>query len=350
MTDSTPEERFGHLFDLIGDPVVDIELVDRVPVVRAVNPAFESVFGYDREAVIGESLNEFIVAGDQTGEASLLDQRTARGKHNTELVTRVTANGPREFLYRGVPYERDGTQHGFAIYTDVTEQRRYERHLRVVHRLLRHDLRNGLQVVMGAATQVSKQADDPDLAALGETIHEHAGRLERVGEETRTIERVLLADQPSEPVDLVAVCQAVSAKQGQLHPDATIVTETPDGAVVVGVEWLRDAVEALVENAALHAGAAPDIEVSVTVEDDHVALAVTDDGPGIPPSAREPVFENSDITRLQHGDGIGLWLVRWVTEACGGHMTYDRVDGRTVVTLWLQPVSADETLEPDPAD
>jgi PAS domain S-box-containing protein len=336
---TTAEERFGHLFDLIGDPVVEIELVDHTPVVRAVNPAFEAVFGYDREAVVGASLNDFIVPEDAVAESDRFDRRTAQGKHNTGIVTRQTATGPREFLYRGVPYERDGGQYAFAIYTDITDQRRYERHMQVIHRLLRHDLRNDLQVVLAAADQVTERAQQPAVAELGETITTHARQLLASGEETRTVERILVDDHEPEPTDVAALARSVATTEETVH-GVPVTTVLPDHLLVEGVPWLRDAVAALVENGIIHGGDSPGVEVSARKRRDRVAVEVADDGPGIPRSVRGPVFEDSDITQLQHNTGIGLWLARWVVEACGGHLGYERSDGRTRVRLWLRPAES----------
>ena len=346
--ETTAEERFGHLFDLIDDPVVEVEFVDHTPVVRAVNPAFEAVFGYDREAVVGAQLNDLIVPEGAVDESEQFDHRTAQGKPTTGLVTRQTATGPREFLYRGVPYERDGGRYSFAIYTDITEQRRYEQHMQVIHRLLRHDLRNDLQVVLTAAEQVTERAEAPGVADLGETVVSHARQLLTSAEETRTVERVLTADHEPEPTDVAAVAQSVTTTEAAVH-GVPVTTTLPDHLFVEGVPWLRAAIAALVENAVVHGSDSPDVEVSASRRQDCVAVEVADDGPGIPQSVRGPVFEDSDITQLQHNTGIGLWLARWVAEACGGHLGYQRCDGWTRVRLWLRPAEPDADRPPDTA-
>ncbi|RXK47386.1 ATP-binding protein [Halorientalis pallida] len=346
MTATTPEDRFGHLFTLIGDPVVEIELVDGEPIVRTVNPAFETVFGYDRDRLRGESLNDFIVPEGRVEEATRFDRRTAANKPNTELVTRVTARGPCEFLYRGIPYERDGGQYAFAIYTDLSDQRRYERHIQVIHRLLRHDLRTDLQVIMGTATQVADRTTDDEIAALATTVVDRAERLASVGEEARTVERLLLDEHDPEPTDVAELCRRVAGPLAHTYPDTTVQVSTPDTQSVVAVPRLRAALEALLDNAAKHGG--DTVDVSVRPSGERVAVEVIDDGPGIPENVRAPVFEDSAITKLRHGRGIGLWLVRWVTEICGGHLEYERHDGLTVVRLLLRPTRTDD--QPPPAD
>ena len=125
---ATARDRFGHLFDLVQDAVVEFEIVETIPVVRSVNPAFEEVFGYDADAVVGESLNDVIVPDTLARRALSFDRRSADGEYNEATVARETATGIRQFQYRGVPYEHDGASHALAIYTDVTEQRRREQH------------------------------------------------------------------------------------------------------------------------------------------------------------------------------------------------------------------------------
>ncbi len=56
------------------------------------------------------------------------------------------------------------------------------------------------------------------------------------------------------------------------------------------------------------------------------------------------MFEDADITNLQHGSGLGIWLARWVAEAAGGGIEYERADGWTTVSLRLPLSDADDVL------
>ena len=325
-------ERFGELFERIEDAIVEAEMVDGRPVIREVNPAFERVFGHERSAVLGEPLNEVIVPGDDQ-RAQEFDRRASAGKQSTAIVRRETATGTREFLLRTVPTNRDDSTYSFGIYTDITEQRQYARHSQVVHRMLRHNLRNDLSVILTLADSLS-ECDDATVSETAETIAEHAEQIASLREETRPLERVLDDGRNVAPHELCSLCRPAVAAASNRDDDVRV--EVPEGLSALAVPHLQQAVESLVENALAHAGDDPTVVVRAERVEEAVHVEVVDDGPGIPHQERGPVFENRDITQLQHGSGVGLWLVRWTAEACGGDLEYERTDtDLTVVRLVL---------------
>ncbi|MFC6726882.1 ATP-binding protein, partial [Halobium palmae] len=75
--------------------------------------------------------------------------------------------------------------------------------------------------------------------------------------------------------------------------------------------------------------------VSAAVGDDAVELAVRDNGPGIPEMERSVVAGDSEISQLNHGQGLGLWVVKWITNAYDGAFDVGS-DGRgTTATMQL---------------
>jgi signal transduction histidine kinase len=91
----------------------------------------------------------------------------------------------------------------------------------------------------------------------------------------------------------------------------------------------------LLENAARYARSR--VDVRLRSSNGHVRLTVADDGPGIPPEARERVFER--FTRLDEGRsrgsggaGLGLAIVREVVGSHGGTV---RVEDRGMGACFL---------------
>jgi two-component system, OmpR family, sensor kinase len=89
-------------------------------------------------------------------------------------------------------------------------------------------------------------------------------------------------------------------------------------------EYLRVAVVNLVENAIKYSGAGRSVVVETRRGGDTVSLAVSDNGPGIPPDALPRIFDRFyrvDRSRAQEsGSGLGLAISREIIEAHGGHL------------------------------
>lgn len=119
-------DRFAALFDNVPDAVVLTGEVGS-DVIVDVNPAFEATFGYDADELIGNSLEAFIVPEGQS--VISVYETVGLGEVFTNEVTRETAAGTREFLFRGFAIELDDEIHEYAIYTDITDRKRWEREL-----------------------------------------------------------------------------------------------------------------------------------------------------------------------------------------------------------------------------
>jgi len=332
--------RYRHLIEHVQDAVVEFDFVDGEPIVRSVNRAFVDVFGYDPGEIRGESLNGWIVPDWKREEARRLDERSAAGDVNYQQVKRETSTGLREFLYRGVPYAegtdaaRDG---GFAVYTDLTEISRNERRLKVLNRILRHNIRNNANVVAGHTTRLLAEMDrrDAEAADVAATIERAAHELERLADEAGNIRRVLRRPtEEADEIDPVPLVRSVVEDHRERSPAADISLSLPESASVLGDSRLRYAVDSLVDNAIEHnPSPTPRIRVSVEgspatsgTDDEWVVLHVEDDGPRIPPDEREVILDGAEITPTHHGSGLGLWLTELTVETFGGDLAFGESD------------------------
>jgi len=134
--------------------------------------------------------------------------------------------------------------------------------------------------------------------------------------------------QRGEPLDLADIVRKQAAGRD------LVVVEAPTAAAMHGDPVaLNLLVRNLLDNAVRHGRS------KVLVEVQPRRLAVSDDGPGIPPELRERVFDrffqaDPARTRTAAGVGLGLAIVRSVAERHGGTVTIHesaRLGGAEVV-------------------
>ena len=346
---SAERDRFRRLFDRLPDPVMEVVLEDDETVIDGVNPAFEARFGADESALRGRTIGALDIRDDGLGDgedrggtgAADLDSLVRERGFATEEVRRRTVDGPREFLFRGFSYETEGTRRAFGIYTDITDRKRRERYVRIVNRILRHNLRNELNVVFGFAGEIADRTDDDRIRDYARRIEATGKRLSGVAEGAATLRRVVEEGYVTdpEPIDVGAVVEEVASRHAADSPDARITADVPAGIAVRGDDRLSIAVDHLVENAVEHGGDAPRVAVTAERDPDDgvVAVRVADSGPGIPTAVQEVITGDREVTQLRHNTGVGLWIAAWVVEAYGGEIRFGPgLDGEgTAVTLVL---------------
>ncbi|PSP79377.1 histidine kinase [Halobacteriales archaeon QS_1_68_20] len=326
-------DRFSALFENIPDPTVHSVHEDGEPIVVDVNDAFEETFGYDAETMVGEPLDDFVVPEDRTDEAEHLNERVSAGEHLDVEVRRRTADGTRTFHLRNatVGVETDAVEE-YAIYTDVTDRIERERELERQNEQLdafasvvSHDLRNPLNVVLGGTRLVRETGD---LAALDDVLTA-AERMDALVEDLLSLAREGEVVGETVPVDLQSVAEDAwtNAETTDGNDDGwnddgdrgTLSVEST-GTLQADSTRLRELLANLFRNAVEHGG----VTVTVGVLPD--GFYVEDDGPGIPESDREQVFDHG-YTTDDDGTGLGLTIVEEIAHAHGWDVEVAESDG-----------------------
>ncbi len=137
------------------------------------------------------------------------------------------------------------------------------------------------------------------------------------------------------PVDLAAAVRDAAAEAEPIsdgHPLSLDLPAEPGAAMVEGsADDLHRLALNLIENAFLHTPNGTPVIASVRVEGRTVALEVADRGPGVTPDRRERVFErfarSGGDRSSSGGSGLGLTIVRSVSEAHGGTVGLSEAKG-----------------------
>ena len=154
---------------------------------------------------------------------------------------------------------------------------------------------------------------------------------------------------PVDPIDAGAEVARVVAEFEPLAASrrASIAVETsPTPPLLVRPEAVRHIVINLLDNAVKYGPADQTVRVTVARQNGSVEIAVSDEGPGVPPAERDRIwrpFMRGGAARNHGGSGIGLTIVRQVAEGRGGAVRVESAAGggaRFVVSLPVEPPPA----------
>lgn len=208
---------------------------------------------------------------------------------------------------------------------------------------LGHDLRTPLASLRAAVEALQDGvARDPEryLDAMAGDIDV----LARLVDDLFTLARIERGELrlQREPVDLAELADTtVAGLEAFAQRRSLALTLSVDGdtTAVVDPHAIGRVLRNLLDNALRHAPDRTTVDVAVVGEGDHVALAVTDEGPGFDPSFRAratAVSTRFDAARTRSGGGAGLGLpiARGLVEAHGGWLrVHAQPGGRVTVQL-----------------
>jgi chemotaxis family two-component system sensor kinase Cph1 len=345
--------RISALFENSTDSVLRADFADGDVVVRKANPRFEDVFGVPAADAAGRPLREVVApAGDEVP----VEADAGNWSAEEHEVARETPTGTRDFILRLIPVDAGSgpPTEGFAVYTDITEQKRRERELEeykddlqtAVRKLERsneeleqfayvasHDLQEPLRMVASYVDLLEVEYGDE----LDEHAQEYieyavngANRMQQMIDDLLTFSRVGEQNLDVERVDADSVLDDVLE---DLHvqieeSDATVTVEDLPELTADRGQLLR-AFQNLIANAINYSGdEPPQVHVGVEDDGDEYVFTVEDEGVGIPPDQQDRVFDifmRGERNDDDEGTGIGLTLCKRIVNAHNGKITLESV-------------------------
>jgi signal transduction histidine kinase len=319
------------IFGLATTVSMQLDLFDIIPVARdtAVEQSSERMVILDPKRRIRDynptAASLFPALSSSRGDHIDAVVDDAADLFDTTTSTTISVADGEELTYLSVQLSpiTDGPHHlGWTVVlSDVTEQQRRERHLQLVSRVLRHNMANRINIIMGHVELLGERADETDRTHL-DAIDASATSIIETSGKLRTIQDIVTGGRPARPTDVSRTVAAVTNQYADRYPDATVATDCPDGVFAHCPTGFQAALSNLVENAIQHnPDPAPSVTLTVTVSERLVHVAVADDGPGIPATERR-ILEDGE-TPLQHSAGVGLWLVYCFVEQAGHELTFE---------------------------
>ena len=327
-------------------------LVDESGTIVTVNTSALHQFGYEREEVLGKSV-EMLIPGPFRS-----NHRQHRAGFAKVPQTRLMGAGRELFGLR-----KDGNEFAVEIgltpiqmikgmgvvasVMDISERKRLERQLRRTEQLaelgtlasgMAHEIGTPMNVILGRAEYLLQRTADEGMKKGLATIVTQVERITKVMNQLLAFARRRTPDRRAvdlgEVVDDSLEMFQERIAQSRITVDKTIESSLPpvladrDQLIQVLINLVMNSIHAMPEGGRLR--------LSLAREGGSVCLGVSDTGHGMPEEIRSKVFEAFFTTKdFGKGTGLGLTVVKGIIEEHGGTIAVESaVDKGT--TFWIR--------------
>jgi signal transduction histidine kinase len=262
------------------------------------------------------------------------------GLDDTDVAVEAIQSGAQDFLPKGdLDGDRLARSLRYAVERHKHEQALAHRNeqLDFFNSILRHDMQNGLNVVMGRAQLLERQLSDPDHVEYAADIFEWSKSISELSKKVRSIlDTVADEDDASrKPIDVTPVVTEEAARVDAMSDRVEVDVDVPESVRVLANDLLSDVVGNLLTNAVEHTEESTQVDVTVEESGPSARLEVSDDGPGVPEPRRETVFERGEQRAGSAGSGFGLYFVSSMVDSYGGDV-YVEENGRGGASFVLE--------------
>jgi PAS domain S-box-containing protein len=359
MTEERQLEMVSKASNMFAENVKDyaIFVLNENGVITAWNKAADGVYGYTAEEVVGKTSDilyppgvDFLTTWNAEKEIAI---RTGKFEATEQ---RLKKDGTKfsAFLVLTPLYDEAGKLQGFLkLVRDITEHVEHQEAIRLKTveleqankskdnflAILSHELRNPLVSILGYSNLLlsGRLGENEQKKAIA-TIARNAKLQVEMIEDLLDISRIV-SGKISLSKETVPICEVVHQVVESFRPAATakgIIIEENYKELAVFAEAdrrrLQQIVFNLLSNAIKFTDSGGKVRVSVTCENNQATIAVEDTGIGIPPSKIDKIFDRFQQaeadTRKHGGLGLGLSIVKTLTELHEGKIEVESVEGK----------------------
>jgi two-component system nitrogen regulation sensor histidine kinase GlnL len=346
--------------DLLATAVV---VVDHNQAVLYMNPSAENLFEASHTSVAGLTIERLL--GENAILAAAISYARASHSSYTEHEIEIATSGRQRLNLACTVSPADlGDPAAVMLleFRQIDQQLRVEREARLLEqsqahreliRNLAHEIKNPLGGIRGAAQLLDRELERPGLHEYTQVIIKESDRLQALMDRLLTPHRLPLPG----PVNIHEVLERVRSVMLAEFPDIAVrrdydtslplLTGDREQLIQVVLNIVRNAAQAIKGSGMdlasgeirLRTRVARQVTIARRRFRHAVQIEICDNGPGIPESMRERVFQPL-ISGREGGSGLGLTIAHNFITQHRGAITFESVPGRTCFTLLL-PVQDD---------
>jgi PAS domain S-box-containing protein len=321
--------RLAAIVDSSEDAIISKDLNG---IITSWNVAATKLFGYLPEEIVGKSVLTLIPPELYSEEPEILRKVRAGERIEHHETRRLRKSGELIDISLTISPIRDssGAIIGISkIARDITARKRTEEALVRSERLaaigrmaatISHEVNNPLEAVLNLGYLLARHPSlDDEAQGYATLLVEEVIRVSEITKQTLSFYRDTVT--PTE-VEMTPVMESVLRLHDHLIRQKSIRVATRFRPAYM---WgrsgeLRQVFVNLVGNAldALPQGGELKVRISSTHGGKFVCVTVADDGPGVPESIRQRLFEPFSSTKQSKGTGLGLWVCKSIVSKYGG--------------------------------
>ena len=312
------------------------------------NQQLRELTGYTDAELIGTPKTSIVAPGDSElvkgYHIARMSGDTAPNQYEIELQRADGTQVPVELSVSRVNYH--GEPAAVSVCRDITDRRQYQQqleeqrdNLELLNQVVRHDIRNDLQIVVAYSEMLDGKVD-PDAEAYLQSIRESARNAVDLTTTARDLADVMLQQHNRGMISITRPLEQQIESIRSAHATAVINVDGSIPAVTVyGNEMLDAVFRNLLQNAIQHNDKEmSEITVSVDRDGDNLRVTVADNGPGVPEGQREEIFGKGEKGLESDGSGIGLYLVYTLVDSYGGSVWVEDNDPEGAVFVVELPI------------
>jgi len=248
-----------------------------------------------------------------------------------------------------------GQEQALLVCLDVTERSKLAKQRDDFLANLMHDLKTPLTSMLGYARSLASFGEDAEFRRMaGDVIATEAKRVNELLDALLTLDQIRFAAvDPEAHCEISDVLQGVQASVASAAEakNVRVIPHVPEAGLpflAIAEDELMRILMNIVENAVRFSPESGEITVDVSPHGRHVQIVVGDEGPGIPEADLPHVterFYRVDRARGRGGHGLGLAIVRELTEARQGMLALSNRTPRGLQVTIQLPVYAEAEAE-----
>lgn len=319
-----------------------------------INDQLEQLYGYSASEMRTMTVEDYTAPSTRFTQAEAVRRIRAAAAGDPQSFEWQIERKNGEYRWVSVHLTQttiDGEIFVLAEISDITEYRVRDRLLRLLNRVIRHNLRNDMNVLIGYADRIKTAVENDQLEEEVETILDIASEVGTLSDSLSQIEQVIESDATRrEPTNLGTVARDRAVKVKKEYPEIGLSVDAPSDVWVIADKGLEHAVDRALDNAITHNDhELQEIEVMVTVTDDPDKNAgiiqISDNGPPIPDVEINVLDNEGETNSTFHGSGVGLWVMKWCAESLGGGLSFEENTPRGNIVQMSLPKAAPSASE-----